>query len=150
MNNGYYDGFENSSALPEEEAALAVTPQPSPTTDGTQQNQSKAEPVSPLQGIGKFFEENIAIPLIDQLDQSRNADQVAADRADARQGIADLDQQVIDNPTVLGETGAAVVGGAAGVIDNDWASAAATASFSLSNDLRASPVTLSTILPEIR
>jgi hypothetical protein len=68
-----------------------------------------------LDGIGKFFEENIAIPLIDQLDQSRNAEQVADDRADARQGIAQFEKDL--DPTVLSETGTAVIGGVGDVIE---------------------------------
>jgi len=77
----------------------------------------KEEPGSPLEGISKFFEENIAIPLIDQLDGSRDAEQVAADRAEARTGREEYDQSLKDNPMVMGEVGSTVIGSGLGAAE---------------------------------
>lgn len=72
---------------------------------------------APLEGVAKWTEENIFIPIADMMDGERDAEEVAVDRASAREDRADLDQQIQDNPTFLGETGVAVVGGVAGAIE---------------------------------
>ena len=81
------------------------------------QTEEKA-PGSPLEGIAKWAEENIYIPAIDMMDSSRNADQVAADRAEARTGVEEIDQETLANPTVLGEVGAAVIGSGPGILES--------------------------------
>ncbi len=111
--NGYIEPERLPTQVPQEasaeatqETAAQAPPQVTP--------QQQAKP-SQLEGLSKFFEENIAIPLIDQLDQSRNAEQVAGDRADARQGIAQFEEDL--GPTVLSETGTAVIGGVGDVVE---------------------------------
>ena len=106
---------QNNGYIEPERLPQPVLPQEA-SVEATQQQQPAPPAQTPeLDGVGKFFEENIAIPLIDQLDQSRDAEEVAEDRAGARQGIAQFEQDL--EPTVLGEAGTAVIGGVGDVIE---------------------------------
>ena len=123
MNLDDLQGIEQMPIASGEESQGQVTPtpqasaevQPEPQTEQVQREPAKAEALS---GVAKWLEENVAIPLIDNLDSSRDAEQVAADRAQSRDEVAELDQQVQDNPTALSETGTAYLGGLAGVVES--------------------------------
>jgi len=47
-----------------------------------------------LEGVAKFVEENIYIPLVDTFDGSRDADEVAEDRAELRQETAEKSNEI--------------------------------------------------------
>ena len=70
---------------------------------------------APLTGLAKWAEENVFIPLVDQFDGSRDADQVAKDRASLRQGQVQTESEVIADQeassNVFSEVNRAVVGG---------------------------------------
>ena len=70
---------------------------------------------SPLTGLAKWAEENVFIPIVDQLDGSRDAEQVAADRATSRQETVQKGAEVVAaaeaDSNIVSETGRAVVGG---------------------------------------
>ena len=118
-----FDGVATSStpAIPQEvpatpEAVEEVTEpveapaEKAPAGDAIKRVQRGVDPTekapgSPLEGLSKFFEENIAIPLIDQFDGSRDADEVAADRDEARTEREEVDQETLANRTVVGEVG---------------------------------------------
>jgi len=94
-------------AVAQQQAAAQPAPQ-APTPEVTQ-------PV--LEGLGKWMEENVNIPIVDMLDGSRNAEEVAADRAEMRQEAAELQQEVDSTTSITGEIGTALIGGAADVVE---------------------------------
>lgn len=71
-------------AVPQQAAPQVQAPKP----------QAQPQQDNPLGGIGKWVEENINIPIVDMLDTSRNAEQVAADRAKLRKDQAAKDQEI--------------------------------------------------------
>ena len=64
----------------------AAAPKPAAAPETPKEQPEKLGPYAdqPLEGLQKFVEENIAIPLVDFFDTSRDADEVAEDRASAR------------------------------------------------------------------
>ena len=65
-------------------------------------------PQTGLEGISKFVEENINIPLVDMFDGSRNADEVAEDRAEYRDKLYgtfnDIEESAANDTSFGGET----------------------------------------------
>lgn len=93
-------------AVTQQQAAAQPTPQPTPEV---------TQPV--LEGLGKWMEENVNIPIVDMLDGSRNAEEVARDRAALRQESADLQKEIDETVSIQGEVGTAIIGGAADLVE---------------------------------
>lgn len=88
----YFSRLEDEEELLNQQQQQPKPAQQQQPTAPTTQTQPKPQETTPkekersgeVQGIQKWAEENIAIPIIDMLDGSRNAEEVARDRAEFR------------------------------------------------------------------
>ena len=123
----YLQPEEDEEDLLKPQLPTATTqPEPEPELPETTEEESTERPTfnfgadrSPatgeVEGLAKFVEENIYIPLSDMMDGSRNADEVAEDRAELRQKGADQtnarEEFFANDTSFAGETVRATLGG---------------------------------------
>ena len=114
----YQDLTNETLGVPESLDAMkqAAAPKPAAAPETPKEQPQKLGPYAdqPLEGLQKFVEENIAIPLVDFFDTSRNAEEVANDRATARsvnkEKAQALDDRMSQDTSFAGETIRALAG----------------------------------------
>jgi len=122
----YLQPEEDEEDLLKPQLPTASTPPESPETTEEEEEESTKRPTinlgpdrkpytSEIEGVAKFVEENIYIPLVDTFDGSRNADEVAEDRAELRQETAEksneIEEDAANDTSFAGETIRAGLGG---------------------------------------
>ena len=123
----YLQPEEDEDLLKPELPTQASTPEPVQEEDPVEEEQEESKRptirlgpdrtprTGEVEGLAKFIEENIYIPVADALDSSRDADEVAEDRAQRRQAGADAQNKseefYSEDTSFVGETLRAGLGG---------------------------------------